>query len=140
MRQRWEHMRTRIFVYCVASMAAVTASAHHSFAPHFDAAKPVRISGTVTEFEQRNPHAYLHIEALDENGRTREYRCESHGVTQLTRNGITPAMLTPGTRVTVTGSQARRDPLMCFFNTVEFSDGRVLNVRKHSGYEVELAT
>jgi hypothetical protein len=104
------------------------ASAHHSFAPHFDSSKPVEISGPITEFEQRNPHAYLHIAAVDENGRTREYVCESHGVTQLRRNGITPAMLSVGTIVTLTGSQARNDPYMCFFNTVEFADGRVLDV------------
>jgi len=102
------------------------ASSHHSFAPHFDASKPVVIMGVVTEYEQRNPHAYLHVSAVDENGRSREYVCESHGVTQLTRNGITPAMLSPGTSVTLKGSQARRDPYVCFFDTVELSDGRVL--------------
>lgn len=108
--------------------AAGAALAHHSFAPHFDAAKPVSITGVVTEFEARNPHAYVHVEAVDESGQTHEYVCESHGVTQLTRNGLGAAMLAPGTAVTLTGSQARRDPYMCFFNTVEFADGRVLNV------------
>jgi hypothetical protein len=103
-------------------------SAHHSFAPHFDSSKPVEITGPITEFEQRNPHAYLHVEAVDENGRTREYVCESHGVTQLGRNGITADMLSVGTTVTLTGSQARNDPYMCFFNTVGFADGRVLDV------------
>lgn len=104
------------------------ALAHHSFAPHFDADKPVVVTGTITEYERRNPHAYLHVAALDENGRTREYVCESHGVTQLTRNGITPEMLASGTTVTLTGSRARRDPYMCFFDTVELADGRVLSV------------
>jgi hypothetical protein len=104
------------------------AAAHHSFAPHFDASKPVSIEGTVTEYEARNPHSYLHIAALDENGRTREYVCESHGVTQLTRNGIRPDMFKTGTRVRVTGSLSRHSPYMCFFNTVEFADGRTLNV------------
>jgi hypothetical protein len=118
----------------LAGLTAVDmADAHHSFAPHFDRDKPVRISGTVTEFEQRNPHAYLHIDAVDENGLTREYVCESHGVTQLTRNGISPDLLEPGTEITITGSQARRDPYMCFFMTVELADGRVLNVNGPGG-------
>jgi hypothetical protein len=108
--------------------APLIALGHHSFAPHFDASKPVEITGPITEFERRNPHAYLHVEAVDENGLTREYVCESHGVTQLSRNGITPEMLSVGTIVTLTGSQARSDPYMCFFNTVGFADGRVLNV------------
>ena len=54
--------------------------------------------GTVKGYEARNPHSYLHINAVDENGRTREYVCESHGVTQLTRIGITPQLFQPGTR------------------------------------------
>ena len=49
-----------------------SAYAHHSFAPHFDSSKPASISGTVTEYEARNPHSYLHIAAIDENGRTRD--------------------------------------------------------------------
>lgn len=110
------------------SAAPLVVFAHHSFAPHFDSSKPVEITGTITEYEQRNPHAYLHVAAVDENGRTREYVCESHGVTQLGRNGITPAMLSVGTTVTLTGSQARNDPYMCFFNSVEFADGTIRDV------------
>ena len=56
-------------------LAASHTTAHHSFAPHFDANKKVNISGTVKEYEARNPHSYLHVNAVDENGRTREYVC-----------------------------------------------------------------
>jgi hypothetical protein len=113
-----------------ASSAVLT---HHSFAPHFDSSKPVSISGTITEYEARNPHSYLHIAAVDENGRTREYVCESHGVTQLTRNGITPQILKVGTRVRVTGSLSRHSAYMCFFDNVELADGRTLNVNGPRG-------
>ncbi len=109
-------------------LSASTALAHHSFAPHFDASKPVSISGTVTEFEARNPHSYLHVNAVDENGRTREYVCESHGVTQLSRLGLTPALLKAGTQLRIKGSLSRHSAYMCFFDTVEFADGRVINV------------
>ncbi len=123
-----------LFLFAVGSLALPSgASGHHSFAPHFDASRPVVISGVVSEYEQRNPHAYLHVTAVDENGHSREYVCESHGVTQLARNGITAEMLTPGTEVTLTGSQARRDPYMCFFDTVELADGEVFNVNGPRG-------
>jgi len=112
----------------MTSLAILLLLGHHSFAPHFDASKPVNIAGTVKEFEARNPHAYLHIDAVDENGRTREYVCESNGWTQLARNGLTPAMLKAGTKVRVTGSLSRHSEYMCFFNTIEFEDGRKLNV------------
>jgi hypothetical protein len=115
------------------TLGVTPAFAHHSFAPHFDAAKPVSISGKVTEFEARNPHSYLHIAAVDENGKTEEYTCESHGVTQLTRNGLTPAMLKAGTTVRITGSLSRHSAHMCFFDTVEFADGRKLSVNGPTG-------
>ena len=107
---------------------AAHAAGHHSFAPHFDTSRQVDISGTVTAYEARNPHSYLHISAVDENGRTREYMCESHGVTQLTRIGITPQLLKAGTRVRVTGPLSRHSPYICFFQTVELADGRSFNV------------
>jgi hypothetical protein len=112
----------------LAAMSATAALAHHSFAPHFDSNKPVSIDGKVIEFEARNPHSYLHIAAVAENGRTQTYICESHGFTQLSRNGITPQMLKAGTELRVDGSQSRNDAHRCFFNNVYFPDGRVLNV------------
>ena len=112
-------MNTRLPLL-LAPLLAAPAYAHHSFAPHFDIDKPVDISGTVTEYEARNPHSYLHIAAVDENGKTQEYVCESHGFTQLTRNGITPEMLKPGTQLRVDGSLSRHSPTMCFFNNVYF--------------------
>jgi hypothetical protein len=116
-----------------ALLGAPAAQAHHSFAPHFDIDKPVDIAGTVTEYEARNPHSYLHIAAVDENGKTQEYVCESHGVTQLTRNGITPDMLKAGTELRVDGSLSRHSPYMCFFNNVYFPDGRALSVNGPRG-------
>jgi hypothetical protein len=130
---RSRHAISRTAVVVGTLLAAPQARAHHSFAPHFDASKPVSISGTVTEFEARNPHSYLHIAAIDENGRTREYVCESHGVTQLTRNGVTPQILKVGTKLRVTGSLSRHSPYMCFFDNIEFADGRTLSVNGPRG-------
>ena len=121
-----------------ATLSCVTTSlsfAHHSFAPHFDADQPVDITGTIIEYEKRNPHAYLNIRAEDADGRVTEWRCESHGVTQLSRNGITPEMLAPGTTVGITGSRHRRDPNMCFFDMVYLEDGRELDVNGPRGQQ-----
>jgi hypothetical protein len=132
-------VRSRISA-CVITLAIaivflnVTATpAHHSFAPHFDASKKVNISGTVKTYEARNPHSYLHVNAVDENGRTREYVCESHGTTQLSRIGLTPQIFKAGTKIRVVGSLSRHSPYMCFFESVELADGRVLNVNGPGG-------
>ena len=130
---RASHAASGFGIALGALLVVPHAFAHHSFAPHFDSSKPANISGTITEFEARNPHSYLHIAATDENGRTREYVCESHGVTQLSRNGIRPDMLKAGTKVRVTGSMSRHSAYMCFFDNVEFADGRTLNVNGPRG-------
>lgn len=130
---RSSHLTVAVLAGGALALGASRALAHHSFAPHFDAAKPVSISGKVTEFEARNPHSYLHIDAIDENGKSQEYVCESHGVTQLTRNGLTPAMLKAGTTIRVTGSLSRHSAHMCFFDSVEFADGRKLSVNGPTG-------
>src|SRR5882672_7601146 len=121
-------MRHRAILLAAASLGVPAALAHHSFAPHFDANKPVSVSGTVTQYEAQNPHSYLHVAATDENGKTQDYVCESHGVTQLSRLGLTPALLKTGTHVRITGSQSRHDAHMCFFDSVTFDDGRTVNV------------
>ena len=125
-------MRSKIAILLFL-LGAKNALAHHSFAPHFDASKKLNISGTVKEYEARNPHSYLHVNAVDENGRTREYVCESHGVTQLSRIWITPQVLKAGTKIRVTGSLSRHSPYMCFFEILELEDGRILNVNGPGG-------
>ena len=102
--------------------------AHHAFAPHFDSNQRLRIEGVVVEFEQRNPHAYVHILTEDGNGEQHTYRCESHGVTQLERNGISRDMLAVGASIAVDGFKHRRDPYMCFFDKLRLADGRVLDI------------
>lgn len=126
-------MKLQLATVATGILFTTLVQAHHSFAPHFDASKPVSITGVVTEFEQRNPHAYLHVRAENADGRMVEWRCESHGVTQLSRNGITPEMLAPGTELRITGSQHRRADDECFFDTVYFPDGRELSVNGPRG-------
>jgi hypothetical protein len=124
---------TRTVAALALALAVSRALAHHSFAPHFDSSKPVTITGEIIEFEPRNPHAYLNIAARGRDGEMHRYRCESHGVTMLTRNGIDRSLLTPGTAVSVTGSQHRRDEYMCFFDTIRIGDGPVLSVNGNRG-------
>jgi len=129
----WGEVMKNYLLAAACALLPLTVSAHHSFAPHFDADKPVNITGVITEYERRNPHAYLNIRAEDADGRVTQWRCESHGFTQLSRNGITPEMLAPGTRIGITGSQHRRDPNMCFFDMVYLEDGRELSVNGPRG-------
>lgn len=130
---RSSNVASGLVITALVSLSGSAASAHHSFAPHYDRDKPITISGTITEFEAQNPHSYLHIEAVDENGLTREYVCESHGFTQLKRNGLGPELFKVGTQLQVSGSLSRHSPYMCFFDTVTLADGQELSVNGPRG-------
>jgi hypothetical protein len=52
-----------------ASLLAVPAFAHHSFAI-FDQTKVNYLTGTVKDFELTNPHAWLHVNIVDAKGQT----------------------------------------------------------------------
>lgn len=110
-----------------AMLMPLAGQAHHSFAPHFYPDRTVSITGTITEFEARNPHAYLHIASIDENGRSQEYVCESAGISTLERNGIGRDLFVVGETIRVDGAPARRDPYMCFFRTIHLADGRIFD-------------
>lgn len=90
------------FVLCSAE-----ALAHHSFSAEFDIARPVEITGTVTAIEWTNPHAWVHLEALDDEGHRTQWAVELLGVNALARSGLTRQTLKPGDKITVSGFQAR---------------------------------
>jgi hypothetical protein len=83
------------------------AGAHHSFSSEFDVGQPVEITGTVTEIEWTNPHAWVHIEATDGDGNRTQWAVELLGVNSLARSGLTRRTLKPGDSVTVSGFRAR---------------------------------
>ncbi len=123
-----QHPHLALALLIVAFALPMTGNAHHAFAPHYDVNQKLHLAGEVVEFEQRNPHSYLHIRVQDENGESHVYRCETHGITQLERNGLTRDLLAVGTELEIDGVRHRRDPYLCSFDTVYLADGRVLDV------------
>jgi hypothetical protein len=65
-------MKAKLLLILASALLAVgiPANAHHSFAAVFDADVPVEASGTVTEVEWMNPHAWIYIDVEGEDGET----------------------------------------------------------------------
>lgn len=121
-------MNGRLVVGVAMVVASGGAHAHHSVAPYYYTDRVISISGTITRFEARNPHAYLYIRAMDADGRSEEYACESNGISTLRRNGVTADMFKVGETIRVDGFPARRKPHGCFFRTVHLADGRTVQM------------
>jgi hypothetical protein len=88
-------------VLAVAVLAvAPPALAHHSFAM-FDANQTLTVRGTVKELQWGNPHTWLEILVLNQDGTEKSLSLELNGLSALKRNGWKPATVKPGDKVTV---------------------------------------
>jgi len=81
--------------------------AHHAFAAEFDANKPVKLTGTVTKVDWRNPHTWFFIDVTDETGKVANWGWELGSPNGLLRAGWTRNSMKVGDVVTVEGSAAR---------------------------------
>jgi hypothetical protein len=102
-------MKSRLFILMlvVASMSCVAAYAHHSFAGSYVEDQTVKLEGTVSSFNIRNPHSFIEIEVVDKDGKTTRWGGEWGGVTQLSHGGINRFTLKIGEKIIIDGAPAR---------------------------------
>jgi len=87
--------------------AAQQALAHHSFAAEFDADQPVTLEGTITQMEWINPHTWMHIDVVNDDGSVTAWMIEGGTPNTLMRRGFTLDNVKVGTSITVEGFRAR---------------------------------
>jgi len=98
-------MRTMVVVGLL--LGAGSAYAHHSQAAQYDTSKEVRIEGTLVQFQFRNPHTFIQVEAPDEKGDKVRWSIEWGGVGQLNGQGVTRTTLKYGDPVIITANPSR---------------------------------
>lgn len=86
---------------CALVIVPLPAFAHHSFAM-FDVNRTTSLQGVVEDFEMKNPHGWLDLMVLDDQGKPREWSLETAAPATLSRAGWTQATVHPGDKVTVT--------------------------------------
>ena len=89
--------------------ATLPALAHHSNAPFYFTDKKVETQGTITKFVFFNPHAFLHLDGPDENGKVVDWQIELGAPISLRRTGWTPDTLKIGMEIKVVGSPSRAE-------------------------------
>jgi hypothetical protein len=104
-------MKSRVFIALIIAVAVIGGSmqlyAHHSFAATYHEDKTVKIEGKLVQFQFRNPHSFVHVEAPDEQGVMQRWAVEWGGAGQLGGQGVTRETLKPGDVVVITGSPGR---------------------------------
>ena len=122
-------MRKRLFVLMAAVgmlLAAVPAWAHHAFAAEFDASRPLKLRGTVTQWELVNPHSWIHMDVKNQDGTVTNWMIEVGSPNSLFRLGFNKNSLPPGTEILVDGYQAKDGANLAVGKNLTFPDGRRL--------------
>jgi len=101
-------MKLKFTFLCVLTMliAAIVASAHHSFAATYDESKTIEIKGKVVVFSFRNPHSLITVEVTD-GAKKNRWAVEGPGSTQLANTGVQNDTLKYGDEVVITGNPSR---------------------------------
>ena len=100
-------MRALIATLLLFVLAPAGSRAHHAFSAEFDAEAPVELSGIVTRVRWINPHAWIHIETVADDGTTTEWMIEGGTPNALMRTGINRNSLPVGTEIVVRGYQSK---------------------------------
>ena len=102
------------------------AVAHHAFSAEFDASKPVQLKGTLTKIEWINPHAWIHLKVMGEDGEPQNWMIEAGPPGALVRRGWRKDSVDLGTEIVVEGYRAIDDAHRANGRSVTFPDGRRL--------------
>jgi len=112
----------------VAASMGSAAFAHHSFAVFFDGDKTVTVSGTVTEFQFRNPHGLIRLVTKDADGKEVQWRAETNSPSILERRGWAKDSLKAGDAIKIEGWPARDGSNYMRMRKVTRADGSPVGV------------
>ena len=99
-------------------------TAHHSGAEFGD--KVSEISGTIKEFQFKNPHTWIQVMVPDSAGKLTEWSIEWGAPNSLARQGIRPSTFPAGAKVTMRIRQMRNGAPAGNFVAAKFSDGKTV--------------
>jgi hypothetical protein len=99
--------KTILLIVSALLIISTQALAHHAFSAEFDDKKPLQLKGTITKMEWFNPHAWLHIDVKDANGKVTSWDIELGPPNALVKRGWTKTSVPVGKEVIVDGYQSK---------------------------------
>ena len=119
-----KRMFTALLVLAGLGLVPYVASAHHSSAM-FDNTRVKDLSGTVKEFQWKNPHVWLQLNV--QNGDVKEeWSIEGGSPNTLSRQGWRPTTFTPGAAVSIKVNPMKDGSPGGLFVGAKFDDGKTI--------------
>ena len=100
-------MKRALLALSLGVLAVASPAAHHSFGADYFEEQKVSLEGDVIAFELKNPHAWLHLAVVDENGKRQEFSAEWSNPARLKQAGFSPESFKAGDHLIITGSPGR---------------------------------
>ena len=121
-------MDTNLKVLLVTAFLSlgIPVKAHHSFSAVFDAERPVEVTGTVTEVEWMNPHAWFYVDVESEDGAVVNWAFELGSPNGLRRRGWSRNTVKIGEVISISGYRARHGSNRGNVASITLADGREL--------------
>ena len=120
--RRYERMAKPFAITALMLSFAAALSAHHSMAG-YDDTKKITLSGVVSEYRWRNPHAWVVWDVKDESGKVTQWSGELPAINTDQALGMTKNSLKNGDEISVTINPSR----------LGTPDGRVWKIMKKDG-------
>jgi hypothetical protein len=105
---------------------AAPAMAHHGFGL-FQLNIKKEWEGTLTKMNLVNPHSYMELDVIGENGEVMHMRCEMRAATLIRRSGWSKDMFKVGAHVKIEGNPHRDDPEACYIENFTLDNEITMN-------------
>jgi hypothetical protein len=106
--------------------AAPPAPAHHAFSAEFDADKQVNLRGTIAKMDWINPHAWIHMDVKEADGKVVRWMIELGPPNSLIKRGWSKTSVPVGIEIVVVGYQAKDGASRANGRDITLPDGKKL--------------
>jgi len=107
-------------------LLATPCFSHHGTSA-YDTTKLVTVKGTVSDFQFKNPHVMISVDAKDETGKVQTWISEANSPNVLTRHGWDRDMIKKGDQITIIGYRPKNGSKNLRLQKVVLSDGQELD-------------
>ncbi len=115
---------TAVLLAAGLSLAALSASAHHSVHAEFDRGRHVTLVGVICEVEWVYPHTYFQMDVVD-HGNVERWRLESLPTAMFQKLGLSRHKLMSGDTVTIEALRSRKPgQRLGWILSVAYRDGK----------------